>query len=78
MVDFAQLRSFSIVKPIRDAPMEVTLLESMGVSGATWTRRLRDALDRNRCSLFAMRLPSPCTMQLLGGGGGEPAWGYCG
>ena len=78
MVGFAQPHSCSIAKPTPDAPKAATLWESMGVSGATWTRRLRDTLARGRrLLLFVMRI-QPCLVQLLGGGGGEPAWGYCG
>ena len=41
-------------------------------------RRAGSVFVRNRRSLFGQCVPLLRRMQLLGGGGGEPAWGYCG
>ena len=78
-VDSAPRRSCLIVKLTRGAPTEATQPGSMGGSGATWTRRLRDALGSiSRVCCWKRVLCHRGLMQLLGGGRGEPAWGYCG
>ena len=78
-VDSAPRRSCLIVKLTRGAPTQATQPGSMGGSGATWTRRLRDALGSiSRVCCWKRVLCHRGLMQLLGGGRGEPAWGYCG